>query len=73
MTDEDCKTLRAVLWTTSKYINVSSGKKTNHQPEVTNYLKMICVEGIDFENLTLNMRIKTIKKELLEGIFISNT
>jgi YbgC/YbaW family acyl-CoA thioester hydrolase len=71
MTDEDCKTVRAVLWTTSKYIDVSSGKKTTHQPEVTNYLKTICVEGIDFEHITMNMRIKTIKKELLEGMFIA--
>ena len=73
MTDEDCKTVRAVLWTTSKYIDVTSGKKTNHQPEVTNYLKMICVEGIDFEHITLNIRIKMIKKELLEGTFIAIT
>ena len=71
MTDEDCTTVRAVLWTTSKYINVPTGKKNNHQPEVTNYLKTICVEGIDFEHITLNMRIKTIKKELLEGTFIA--
>lgn len=71
MTDEDCQTVRAVLWTTSKYIDVRTGKKTNHQAEVENYLKVICVEGIDFEHITLNERIKTIKKELLEGTFIS--
>ena len=71
MTDQHCQTVRAVLWTTSKYIHVPSGKKTNHQPEVNNYLKEICVDGIDFEHITLNLRIKTIKKELLEGTFIS--
>jgi hypothetical protein len=72
MTDEASQTVRAVLWTTSKYIDVPSGKKTNHQPEVTNYLNTICVEGIDFEHITLNSRIKTIKKELLEGTFIQS-
>jgi acyl-CoA thioester hydrolase len=70
MTDENCLHLRAVLWTTSKYIDVTTGKKTNHQPEVTNFLKAICVEGINFENITFNSRIKTIKQELLAGTFI---
>jgi hypothetical protein len=29
------------------------------------------VEGVNFENITLNSRIKTIKKELLEGVFLA--
>ena len=70
MTDEHCQNLRAVLWTTSKYIDVRTGKKTNHEPEVEKYLKAICVEGIDFEHITLNMRIKAIKKELLAEVFL---
>jgi acyl-CoA thioester hydrolase len=70
MTDEHCTHLKALLWTTSKYIDVTTGKKTNHQPEVTNFLNAICVEGIDFEHITFNSRIKTVKQELLAGKFI---
>jgi len=70
MTDENCTHLKAVLWTTSKYIDVITGKKTPHQPEVNAFLTAICVEGIDFEHINLNSRIKTIKQELLARTFI---
>jgi acyl-CoA thioester hydrolase len=70
MTDDSCQQLRAVLWTTSKYIDVATGRKTTHQPEVTNFLEAICIDGIDFEHITLNSRIKTIKQELMTGTFL---
>ncbi|MFC0185131.1 acyl-CoA thioester hydrolase [Pseudarcicella hirudinis] len=70
MTDESRQVLKAVIWTTSKYIDVLTGKKTDHQPEVTKFLETICAEGIDFENITFNSRIKIIKQELKDGTFI---
>jgi acyl-CoA thioester hydrolase len=38
MTDEHLQVLKAVLWTTSKYIDVRTGKKTPHPPEVMEFL-----------------------------------
>lgn len=70
MTDETKKVLKCVLWTTSKYINTDTGTKTNHEPEIINYLSRIGLQGIDMQSVTFANRLKTIKQELLEGTFI---
>lgn len=70
MTDTDKKTLKCILWTTSKYINTDTGAKTNHEPEIMKYLEKIGMQNIDNHNLNFQERIKTIKKELLEGCYI---
>ncbi len=70
MTDESKQELKSVLWTTSKYFNVNTGKTMPHHKEIDLFLKTICAENIDFENITFNSRIKTIKQELREGRFV---
>jgi YbgC/YbaW family acyl-CoA thioester hydrolase len=70
MTDETKKVLKCVMWTTSKYINTDTGIKTNHQPEIMNYLNRISLQGIDMQLVTFANRLKTIKAELLGGVFI---
>jgi len=70
MTDEHLQVLKAVLWTTSKYIDVRTGKKTPHPPEVMEFFDKVCLEGIDFEHTSFNARIKVIKQELKEGKFV---
>lgn len=70
MTDHDKKVVKAVLWTTSKYISTDTGHTTTHQPEVINYLERIALQGIDMQVVTFASRLKTIKKEVLEGQFI---
>ncbi|MDQ5883902.1 MAG: acyl-CoA thioester hydrolase [Pseudomonadota bacterium] len=69
MTDIDKHYLKAVLWSTSKYIDIKTGKKTPHQPEVTNFLKTITIDGVNFEQIDFNTRIKIIKQELKEGTY----
>jgi acyl-CoA thioester hydrolase len=72
MADETGQYLKNVLWTTSKYISVATGKIIDHHPEIMDYVKAICVEGIDFEHITFNQRVKTIKHELLAGTYVIN-
>ncbi len=70
MTDATTNTLKCILWTTSKYINTDTGTKTNHEPEIMNYLKHICLQTTDNQNFNFQDRVKTVKKELLEGSYI---
>jgi YbgC/YbaW family acyl-CoA thioester hydrolase len=70
MTDKSRKVLKAVLWMTSKYIDINTGSTTNHEPEIMKYLKAISLQDIDIKEVTFASRLKTIKKELLEGTYI---
>ena len=69
MTDEHKKELKNVMWTTSKYISVATGKLTPHHPEIMEYLQATAIDGVDFQGLTFNQRIKQIKEELLKGAY----
>ncbi|WP_128543771.1 acyl-CoA thioesterase [Larkinella soli] len=62
MTDDGGKQLKNVLWMTSKYVSVLTGKRIPHSPEVMDFLNTICVRDVDFHNLSFNERIKQIKK-----------
>lgn len=70
MTDETGTQLKNMMWTTSKYISVATGKLIRHHPEIMDYLNAICVKGIDYQHTTFNERIKTVKRELLEEKYI---
>jgi acyl-CoA thioesterase FadM len=70
MTDESKKTLKCVLWTTSKYINTENGHTTNHEPEIMNYLQRIALQNIDMQEISFAKRLKIIKQELSEGVYI---
>lgn len=67
MTDEHKQELKNVMWTTSKYISVATGKLTPHHPEIMEYLRHTCIEGIDYQHISFNQRIKQIKQELQAG------
>jgi acyl-CoA thioester hydrolase len=67
MTDEHKMQLKNVMWTTSKYISVETGRLITHHPEIMDYLRAIAAEGIDFTHTSFNQRIKQIKQELAEG------
>lgn len=64
MTNDEGNELKNVLWTTSKYVSVLTGKRIPHDPSVMEYLNAICMRGVDFHNLDFNHRIKAIKREV---------
>jgi acyl-CoA thioesterase FadM len=67
MTDEHQTHLKAVLWTTCKYIDQASNRTRPHHPEVQQYLEATRVPNVNFEETTFAERIKTIKKMVVEG------
>ncbi len=69
MTDYSLKTLKAVLWSTSKYVDVQTGKKTKHQPELSMLLSKVVDSTINMEETNFEKRVKSIKSELLEGTY----
>ena len=64
MTDDAKTQLKNVLWVTSKYISVATGKRIPHDDVVNSYLRAIVVPNIDFESLNFNDRIREIKGRL---------
>lgn len=64
MTDEMKKDLKTLMWTTIKYINVETGRLTEHQPEVTSFLKIMKLPGVDYPGITISERIREIREEL---------
>lgn len=68
MTDDEKSHLKTVLWTTMKYVQVSDGRKTPHQPLVEQYLSAICYRGYDPATQPFQSRIRFIKDELASGL-----
>jgi acyl-CoA thioester hydrolase len=64
MTDNSGQQLKNVLWVTSKYIDVASGKRVPHPPVLIEYLEAICLPNVDFHNWNFNERIREIKHSL---------
>jgi acyl-CoA thioester hydrolase len=64
MTDDAKTHLKNVLWMTSKYISVVTGKRTPHDPEVMDYLKATKLPDVDYPAISFNDRIKEIKNQL---------
>jgi acyl-CoA thioester hydrolase len=69
MTNQDKTELKNVLWTTSKYISVATGKVITHHPELDKFLHVICPEPIDFAHTSFNGRIRQLKENLAAGQF----
>ncbi len=67
MTDDSRTQLKNVLWVTSKYISVQTGKRIPHDPAVMHLLETIRVPDIDFDTLQFNERIREIKTSLVIG------
>ncbi|WP_421825580.1 acyl-CoA thioesterase [Larkinella sp.] len=66
MTDDSGRQLKNVLWMTSKYVSVVTGRRIPHDPDVMAFLAAICVRDVDFHNLNFNDRIRQIKEELVQ-------
>lgn len=64
MTDDSRTQLKNVLWVTSKYIDVRSGKRTVHPPSIMDYLEATCLPNVDYHNWNFNERIREIKQSL---------
>lgn len=64
MTDDAGTQLKNVLWVTSKYVSVATGKRIPHHAPVQELLETIRVPGIDFATLNFNDRIREIKQSL---------
>jgi acyl-CoA thioester hydrolase len=65
MTDDGKTHLKNVLWVTSKYVSVLTGKRIPHDESVTELLQTILVPNIDFLSLNFNDRIKDIKHQVV--------
>jgi acyl-CoA thioester hydrolase len=64
MTDDAKTQLKSVLWVTSKYISVATGKRIPHPPAVMDLLDAIRLPNVDFPTLVFNDRIREIKNGL---------
>ena len=64
MTDDAKSQLKNVLWMTSKYVSVETGKRISHHPAVMELLDTIVVPNVDFVSLQFNERIRHIKQQL---------
>jgi acyl-CoA thioester hydrolase len=64
MTDDRKQQLKNVLWVTSKYIDVQTGKRISHHPAVMDLLDAIKVPHFDLEKTTFNERIREVKRGL---------
>ncbi|QIP15398.1 acyl-CoA thioesterase [Spirosoma aureum] len=64
MTDDAKTHLKNVLWMTSKYISVLTGKRIPHDSVVMDYLQATLLPNVDYPNVDFNDRIKEIKQQL---------
>jgi YbgC/YbaW family acyl-CoA thioester hydrolase len=66
MTDLEIKTLKCVLISTLKYVDVTSGKTINHHPEVKEFLDAIRWMGNKGHVGNMKERIEIIKTSLIK-------
>ncbi|WP_439581009.1 acyl-CoA thioesterase [Dyadobacter bucti] len=67
MTNDLHTELKTMLWTTSKHISITTGKRVPHTQEVMDYLAATCVPDLDFPSMQFNDRIHAIKHGLSAG------
>lgn len=65
MTDDAKTHVKNVLWMTSKYISVLTGKRTPHDPIVMEYLNATILPNVDYPNVDFNDRIREIKRQVV--------
>jgi len=65
MTNDDKTELKNVLWMTSKYISVQTGKRTPHTPDVMAYLEATKYPHVGYPEVNFNDRIREIKREIV--------
>lgn len=66
MTNDAEDELKTVLWSTMKYVDVKTGKRTQHEGKVLDFLNASRYPGIEFMNLDINQRIKQLKAGMLK-------
>ena len=66
MTDTKRKQLKTLLWTTLKFIEVRTGKKTEHPAPVMAYLQAVTDTSFDRDSTDIKLRAREIKKYLAE-------
>lgn len=63
---------KALVWTNYTYVNVHSGKKEEHQPELQQFFAQIKNEGVNVLEGMKN-RIKQVSNQLKNGLLIHNS
>ncbi|SHN08273.1 acyl-CoA thioester hydrolase [Cyclobacterium lianum] len=63
MTDDNKEELKTLLWTTMRYVDVKTGRSTDHKGEVASFLTAVS-DGVSVAELTIRERIKEIKGRL---------
>jgi len=64
MTDERRTELKAMLWSTMRFVDVAKGTSIDHFAAVQQYLQAVCVDDCDFEHTDFAARIKQLKAEI---------
>lgn len=64
MTDEKRQHLKTLLWSTMRYVSMSTGRSTDHKDKVIDFLHATVVPGLTLENLDFEHRIKDIKESI---------
>ncbi|GIV32506.1 MAG: thioesterase [Chitinophagales bacterium] len=64
MTDQAKQKLICLLWTTTKYVDVRTGKTTSHHPEVLRLLEVMKLKDFQMDSISIKERIRQIKQEL---------
>jgi acyl-CoA thioester hydrolase len=64
MTDQYKRNMRSLLLSTMKYVNVETGKTTEHQPEIMTFLDAILWKSGYDDNLDIKNRLDIAKRSL---------
>lgn len=64
MLDQDKSHLKTLLWSTMRYVNIESGRSTDHEGEVLDFLHATKYSGVDYEKQNILERIKTLKQQI---------
>jgi acyl-CoA thioester hydrolase len=68
MTDDEQKQLKTLLWSTLKYIDMKTGKKTPHQDKALQYLSAILLDDFAYSNTGFQARIGILKEKIKNTI-----
>lgn len=66
MTDDSKNELKAILWSTMRYVTLLEGKSTDHVGSVMEFLKATSLD-LDMSQMDIRSRVKQLKEELGKG------
>ncbi len=69
MLNADKTKVKSMLWTTSKYIDVNTGKVVPHQDWLQDFLNKVCL-NLNTEELDFQKRLKQIKEQLANNLYL---